>query len=180
MQLTKDEVLLLTEHPSLLLRYFQLCRKSIEQNRTESSKIGYVQTEITEAVITLESRGLVKEMKDGSVKIGSFFRGKKEPLKPEVEAKYQEYLKEISSILKKPRGFGVGCEKSRKQFNSALQEYSYEQLLVVARKAAADRYHIENGFRYLTPEFLTRSNKIIYFMNQPEILRNNPFSHPGR
>lgn len=59
-----------------------------------------------------------------------------------------------------------GDSKSRRQFNARLKEgYSTEQLIEATKIAYRDEYHKETKFKYLTPEFMTRPDKLERFIN---------------
>lgn len=60
-------------------------------------------------------------------------------------------------------------DKVRKQFYARLREgFSVDQMLEALRNAMKVKYHIDNKFTYLTPEFFTRSDKIEMYSNQEE------------
>ena len=42
-----------------------------------------------------------------------------------------------------------------------LQSYSLDEILLAIENAHADKFHIDNGFKYLTPEYFTRNDTII-------------------
>jgi len=42
-----------------------------------------------------------------------------------------------------------------------LQTYSLDEILLAIENAHADKFHIDNGFKYLTPEYFTRNDTII-------------------
>jgi hypothetical protein len=57
-------------------------------------------------------------------------------------------------------------EKVRKQYNARLKEgFTPAQMIESLKNAMKDEYHIETGYKYLTPEFFTRSDKIDKFLN---------------
>lgn len=60
-------------------------------------------------------------------------------------------------------------DKVRKQFYARLREgFTVDQMLEALRNAMKVKYHIDNKFTYLTPEFFTRSDKIEMYSNQEE------------
>jgi len=42
-----------------------------------------------------------------------------------------------------------------------LQSYSLDEILLAIENAHADKFHIDNSFKYLTPEYFTRNDTII-------------------
>ena len=65
----------------------------------------------------------------------------------------------------------TATEKVRKQFHARLKEgFTAEKMLHALRNAMQDDFHKSSGYKYLTPEFFTRSDKIDKYLNatQPE------------
>lgn len=57
-------------------------------------------------------------------------------------------------------------EKVKRQLNARLKDgYTADDILNALKNAMADKFHIESGFKYLTPEFITRSDKLEKFHN---------------
>ena len=57
-------------------------------------------------------------------------------------------------------------DKVKRQFNARLKEgFTTEQMLQALETAMRDKFHIDTGYKYLTPEFFTRSDKIEKFIN---------------
>lgn len=57
-------------------------------------------------------------------------------------------------------------KKIETQFNARIKEsFTVEQMLTALRCAMKSKYHIDTGYRYLTPEFFTRSDKIEMYLN---------------
>lgn len=53
------------------------------------------------------------------------------------------------------------------QFNARLKEdFTVEQMLTALKNAMKSRYHMETEYKYLTPEFFTRSDKIEMYLNE--------------
>lgn len=52
-----------------------------------------------------------------------------------------------------------------KKLKPRLEKYRPEQILAALKNAIEDPYHVENNFKYLTPEFILREDKIEYFLN---------------
>jgi hypothetical protein len=61
-----------------------------------------------------------------------------------------------------------GDSKARRQFNARIKEHiTIAQMMEALKNAMRDAYHTETGYRYLTPEFFTRPDKIDRFLNAP-------------
>lgn len=66
-------------------------------------------------------------------------------------------------------------DKVKRAFNARLKEgFTVDDMLTALQNAMKERYHIESGFRYLTPEFFTRPDKIEQHGNAGN--RGNPES----
>tara|TARA_R110000868_G_scaffold120421_3_gene319540 strand:- start:780 stop:1460 length:681 start_codon:yes stop_codon:yes gene_type:complete len=59
--------------------------------------------------------------------------------------------------------------KIKKDLISRRKEYSANDILIAIRNAHNDRYHIETKFKYLTPEFILRREKLERFLNQDNL-----------
>lgn len=88
---------------------------------------------------------------------------------------YYIFISEINRITNKRFR---GDRKSRSQFNARLKEdNSIEDLLKAAENCKNDPYHLKNP-KYLTPEFITRSDKLASYLNtKPEVSSENS---PGK
>jgi uncharacterized phage protein (TIGR02220 family) len=76
---------------------------------------------------------------------------------------YMSFLDFLNGCVK--RGYR-GDAKSRRQFAARLGEgYRLEDFQKAAVAAAADPYHVETGHKHITPEFITRADKLEKFMN---------------
>ncbi|MDR1097295.1 MAG: conserved phage C-terminal domain-containing protein [Tannerella sp.] len=57
-------------------------------------------------------------------------------------------------------------EKARRQFNARLKEgFTPDQMIQALKTAMKEKNHIESGYKYLTPEFITRPDKLERFLN---------------
>lgn len=75
---------------------------------------------------------------------------------------YDDFLFILNLVLKKNY---KGCNKSRKAFPVRLKEgFKLNDFKIAISNASLDGFHIDNGFKYLTPEFLTRSDKLDRYM----------------
>jgi len=60
-------------------------------------------------------------------------------------------------------------EKVKRQFNGRLKEgFTPAQMLEALKNAMKDKFHVDNAYKYLTPEFFTRSDKIDKYLNVNE------------
>lgn len=50
--------------------------------------------------------------------------------------------------------------------NARLKKYSSKDLMTVIKRALRDEYHIETGYRYLTPAYILRQDIVERFLNQ--------------
>lgn len=58
-------------------------------------------------------------------------------------------------------------KKIETQFNARIREsFTIEQMLAALKCAMKSKYHIDTGYKYLTPEFFTRSDKIEMYLNE--------------
>ena len=56
--------------------------------------------------------------------------------------------------------------KAKRQLKQRLKEgYSKQDVLKAIKNCAADSYHKETKLKYLTPEFITRSDKLDKYLN---------------
>lgn len=77
---------------------------------------------------------------------------------------YEDFLFVLNLILNKRY---LGCSKSKKGFPVRIKEgRTLADFKNAINNASLDPFHIENGFKYLTPEFFTRSDKLDKFMQQ--------------
>jgi uncharacterized phage protein (TIGR02220 family) len=57
-----------------------------------------------------------------------------------------------------------GCKKSQVQFSARIKDgYTLEDIRCAVTNAAADEFHRSKNFEYLTPEFITRPDKLENF-----------------
>lgn len=86
--------------------------------------------------------------------------------KPELgtSGKFKKFISYFNEKLgKKYRG----CSKSKSQFNARLKDgYTAEDFAKAIENALKDEHHKNNAYKHLTPEFITRSDKLEKFINQ--------------
>lgn len=66
---------------------------------------------------------------------------------------------------------GRNFRKSKKiesALNARLKDYTRDEIKEAITNAHNDTYHIETGFKYLTPEFILRPDKLDKFLNAPK------------
>ncbi|MDR1116500.1 MAG: hypothetical protein LBL33_10235, partial [Tannerella sp.] len=80
----------------------------------------------------------------------------------------------VSALFKKFVGDFNGIRESKFQaiekvgrsFNARLKEgFTPDQMLQALKTAMKDDFHVKNGYKYLTPEFFTRPDKLERFLN---------------
>lgn len=76
---------------------------------------------------------------------------------------YDKFILGFNSL--KNRSFRV-TDKVKKALNARLKNYSKEEIWKAIKIAHNDSYHIETKFKYLTPEFILREEKLEKFLNQ--------------
>lgn len=76
------------------------------------------------------------------------------------------YVEFISSFNEIKGSRYKAIDKVWKQFNARIKEgFTVDQMLSALKNAMESKYHIEKKYRYLTPEFFTRSDKIEMYAN---------------
>ena len=77
---------------------------------------------------------------------------------------YAEFIKLFNGIAKKNYR---GCSKSKRLFKDRIKDgYKYEDFEKAIINLYADDYHKENSFKWATPEFILRSDKIEMYLNK--------------
>jgi uncharacterized phage protein (TIGR02220 family) len=77
---------------------------------------------------------------------------------------YQKFIDYFNSFAN--RNFRVS-EKIKKTLKARLNVYTKLQLQNAIKNAHSDDYHIGTNFKYLTPEFILREDKLERFINNP-------------
>jgi len=76
---------------------------------------------------------------------------------------YADFLEKFNILLN--RKFKVLDKKTTGQLNARLKEgFTIEDILKATENCSKDKYHIENP-QYLTPEFITRTDKLQKYLN---------------
>lgn len=77
------------------------------------------------------------------------------------EYSYADFIFVLNSATNKKY---KGCSKSKKQFLARIKEgRTEEDFKLATENSVKDPYHKENNFKYLTPEFMTRPDKLDKF-----------------
>lgn len=78
---------------------------------------------------------------------------------------YISFLQKFNEVTK--RNFKVIDDKTKRQIKAREKEgFTIDDIIRATKNAYKDEYHKENNFKYLTPEFITRSDKLQRFLNQ--------------
>lgn len=76
---------------------------------------------------------------------------------------YSDYIKEFSKIR------GINFKESNKtltSFTARIKEgYTLKDIIKALKNAMTEQFHIDNQFNHLTPEFLTRADKLEKYHN---------------
>ncbi len=76
------------------------------------------------------------------------------------------------------RSFKIS-DKVKKALNARLKDYTKIQVQQAVTNAHLDQYHIDTNFKYLTPEFILRPDKLDKFLNAPtttQTINYNPYT----
>lgn len=64
------------------------------------------------------------------------------------------------------KGRFEGDEKSKRQFKVLHKQHKSTDIVKAIKAMFRDQYHIDTGFKYATPEFITRQDKFARFLEQ--------------
>lgn len=85
-------------------------------------------------------------------------------IEKETKIKYDLFVSKFNEIRKSK--FQTSDKKAKEQFLARLKEgATIETLLTALKNAMTNERHIESSFNYLTPEFITRSDKYAMYSN---------------
>jgi hypothetical protein len=77
---------------------------------------------------------------------------------------YVTYIRKFNEIRKTK--YSTKVEKVKNQFVARIKQgYTVDLMLEALKNAMLDKFHIDSAFRYLTPEFFTRADKIELYLN---------------
>ena len=84
-------------------------------------------------------------------------RGKKRE-SPPASPEYGQFLEEYNRIFATKKR---GNDKTKRQFNARIKEgFAIRDIIGAMMEARKEQIHIESNFKWLTPEFFTRSDKL--------------------
>jgi uncharacterized phage protein (TIGR02220 family) len=128
------------------------------QKKSKAGKLGMqARWEKYNSVITENNTTITKHNK-GKEKKGKEIK--------EKESK-EEYIDFIDSVCLITGKSYRGDKKSETAFNARIKEgYKTEDILEALENAIKQDNHVKNNFRYLTPEFITRQDKIELYKNK--------------
>lgn len=91
---------------------------------------------------------------------------------------FDKLLDYINSTFNK--NFKSINDKAKKSFNARLKNYDKEIFITVINNLKKDSYHLETGFKYITPEYIAREKTIdLHSQSINSIVQNkvdNPFN----
>lgn len=75
---------------------------------------------------------------------------------------YADFIKQFNEI----RGSNFrGGDKEKRQLNARLKDgYTIQDIIEATKMAVKEPYHIETNFKHITPEFMTRADKLAKFL----------------
>jgi uncharacterized phage protein (TIGR02220 family) len=86
---------------------------------------------------------------------------------------------DFDKFIKAFNGFGGRSfrvtEKVKLSLRARLKEYKKDEVMKAIENAHKDEYHQETAFKYLTPEFILRPDKLEKFLNQPVAIKKSGF-----
>jgi hypothetical protein len=77
--------------------------------------------------------------------------------------KYKKFIDHFNKITN--RKFGYTDKKARNQFEYLRKSYEPKDFEHVIRACLNDTYHRDNGYKYMTPEFITRTDIFERYLN---------------
>lgn len=90
----------------------------------------------------------------------------------------EEYNIYLTLLNEKTHKAYKGSVKSQKSFGVRIEEgYTLEDFKKAVIAATSDKYHVDEKFKYLTPEFFTRADKLDKFRNmyqEPKLKPETP------
>lgn len=76
---------------------------------------------------------------------------------------YSDFLSDFNSLMKTKHRLE---KKSREHFNARIKEgFSRSDFITAIQNAMADKFQQETGYKHLTPEYITRSDKLQKWLN---------------
>lgn len=134
-------------------------RPKVLKTETKPNGLNFANRNVTETITETEPNDNpnltnIKERK-GDIKVIT-------PVEKTGSIDYVKFIQFFNS--KANRNYRV-TTKVKTSLNARLKEYKKEEILQAINNAYLDPYHIETDFKYLTPEFMLRPDKIEKFLN---------------
>jgi hypothetical protein len=85
---------------------------------------------------------------------------------------YIKFVEYINNTFSRNFSTKVANTSILNKFDNLLKYYNPSQIKIAITNAYNDDFHIKNNFKYLTPEFFTRIDKIEYWYNINPISNN--------
>lgn len=159
----------------------------IASNKKLGEVIQLIPTSVSRSLKVLEEKGLIRITYDNM----TTFSGRKITVTPckndKGVCKNDKHSNTISNIVPKGTNGELSSKDKCKMFvdtfnkirkskyqpndllcsslNSRLKKYNSTQIFTALNNAMKSEYHINNGFKYLTPEFILREVKIELYLN---------------
>lgn len=101
----------------------------------------------------------VELIREDLAEIKGMIENLKKKRKPsEIHPEYEKFIKAYNDVFKRN---ARGDEKSKRSFGTRIKEgWSLGDFVSAMINAKKDEYHVENEWKYLTPEYFTRSDKL--------------------
>lgn len=96
---------------------------------------------------------------------------KKEYISLPIEKKYNDFIVLFNSITNREYR---GDRSSRNHFAARIKDgYTIDDIRIAITAASRDEYHRETNYKYLTPEYILRSNKIEQWLQVGKVKVND-------
>jgi uncharacterized phage protein (TIGR02220 family) len=90
------------------------------------------------------------------------------PAFPSQKSLFRNYIEKFNAVRKSK--YTTRVKRVETQFYARIKQgFTVENMIDALEAAMQDKYHIDTAFKYLTPEFFTRSDKIERYLNQPQV-----------
>lgn len=88
------------------------------------------------------------------------------PTQPVIKISFTEKCNKFIEIFNKIRGGKFKLTtKVKTALKARLKTHSANEIIQALKTAMLDKYHIENNYMYLTPEFILREDKLERYLN---------------
>lgn len=83
-------------------------------------------------------------------------------------SKFSKFIKFFNDVKKVETGtlgkFTTANQKAKRQFTALLKNYGFAEIDAATKSMFRDKFHRESGYKYATPELLTRPEKFERFL----------------